>query len=33
VKDYLANLARFGQGSSNAKLEVEQCVQFRKVVL
>jgi hypothetical protein len=33
VKAYLAGLARFGQSCSNARFEVEQCVQFRKVGL
>jgi hypothetical protein len=33
VKDYLVGLVRFGQSYLNAKFEVEQCVQFRKVSL
>jgi hypothetical protein len=33
VKAYLVGLARFGQSCSNAKFEVGQCVQFRKVGL
>jgi hypothetical protein len=33
VKDYLDDLDRFGQSCLNAKFEVEQCVQVRKVGL
>jgi hypothetical protein len=33
VKAYLVDLVGFGQGCSNAKFEVKQCVQFRKVGL
>jgi hypothetical protein len=33
VKAYLDSLVGFGQGCSNAKFEVEQSVQFRKVGL
>jgi hypothetical protein len=33
MKAYLVSLDRFGQSCSNAKFEVDQCVQFRKVGL
>jgi hypothetical protein len=33
VKDYLVGFAGFGQDCSNAKFEVEQCVQVIKVGL
>jgi hypothetical protein len=33
VKAYLVGLVGFGQSCSNAKFEVEQCVQVRKVGL